>query len=273
MRVVLGKWGGTVDSLLMGARMSLVGLLAMALLSAALVGCSSNGGSAAFMEEGFPVEALRDCVKDASEALRIEERDAALAVRSPEEVRAALRLTEDYRNSLSHGSKGAECQKYIVLHDTEGEGDAASVVSWWDSNGQGVGAHFVVNKDGSIVQCVPMDAIAHHAGFGDAGHNAEYGVEDESRDDKIGTVPIGSWAPDYGMNSYSIGIEMVHVGGSGEYPEAQLDALDALVAYIDAYYGFESTIIDHKAWRTGNSDTSSEFAEYLANYQDHRTHS
>ena len=65
---------------------------------------------------------------------------------------------------------------------------------------------------------------------------------------------------------------MVHVGGSGDYPEAQLDALDGLIAYIDAYYGFESDIIDHKAWRTGNSDTSKEFAPYLAAYQDHRTH-
>ena len=64
---------------------------------------------------------------------------------------------------------------------------------------------------------------------------------------------------------------MVHVGGQG-YPEEQLEALDGLIAYIDAYYGFESTIIDHKAWRSGNSDTSPEFAGFLANYQDHRTH-
>ena len=74
------------------------------------------------------------------------------------------------------------------------------------------------------------------------------------------------------MNSYSVGIELVHVGGEGDYPTVQLQALDDLIAYIDAYYGFESVIIDHKAWRTGNSDTSLEFAEYLANYQDHRTH-
>ena len=170
-----------------------------------------------------------------------------------------------------HGDKGAEFQKYIVMHDTEGEGDGASVVSYWDGNGSGVAAHFVVNKDGSIVQCVPLDKITHHAGFGDAGHNAQYGVEDESRDDKVGTVPIGDWAPDYGMNSYSVGIEMVHVGGSGGYPEEQLAAVDALIAYIDVYYGFESQIIDHKAWRSGNSDTSPEFAQYLANLQDHRT--
>ena len=184
----------------------------------------------------------------------------------------ALDLTEDYRAEFSHGSKGAEHQKYIVLHDTEGEGSASSVISYWDSSNEGVAAHFVINKDGSIVQCVPMDKIAHHAGFGDTGHNAKYGVEDESRDDKIGTTSIGSWASDYGMNSHSIGIELVHIGGSGDYPEAQLKALDDLIAYIDAYYGFESEIIDHKAWRTGNSDTSAEFAIYFENYRHHRTH-
>ena len=189
-----------------------------------------------------------------------------------EAMRAALNITEDYRDSFIHGPKGSEYQKYIVLHDTEGDADGLSVVSYWDGNGQGVAAHFVVNTDGSIVQCVDMDTITHHAGFGDTGHNDLYGVPEDGRDDRVGTQPIGDWASDYGMNSYSIGIEMVHVGGSGYYPEEQLAAVDALIAYIDAYYGFESSIIDHKAWRSGNSDTSPEFAEYLANYQDHRTH-
>ena len=192
---------------------------------------------------------------------------------SAEELRLTLNLTEDYRSSFDHGDKSAAYQKYIMLHDTEGDSSPQSIVDWWDSNGNLVAAHFIVGKDGSIMQCVPLDRIAHHAGYGDAGHNASFGVEDESRDDKLGTTSIGSWAPDYGMNSYSVGIEMVHVGGgSDDYPEAQLEALDALIAYIDAYYGFESEIVDHKAWRTGNSDTSSEFATYLANYQSTRTH-
>ena len=171
-----------------------------------------------------------------------------------------------------HGDKPAEFQKYIVLHDTEGDGDAEGVINYWDGNDARVAAHFVVNKDGTIWQCVPLDKIAHHAGFGDAGHNEQYGVPEDGRDDLVGTQPIGDWAPDYGMNSWSVGIEMVHVGGEGDYPPEQLEALDALIAYIDAYYGFESQIIDHKAWRSGNSDTSEEFADCLANYQAHRTH-
>ena len=192
---------------------------------------------------------------------------------SPTELRAQLNITEDFRSSFIHGEKPAEFQKYIVFHDTEGDAVASNVIEWWDSNGKFVASHYVVNKDGSIVQCVPVDKIAHHAGYGDAGHNEQFGVTDESRDDKRGTEPIGDWAPDYGMNSYSVGIEMVHTGTSGEdYPEEQLRAVDGIIAYLDAYYGFESTIIDHNDWRTGNSDCSEEFQPYLRNLQETRTH-
>lgn len=188
-------------------------------------------------------------------------------------LKESLAITEDFREGFVHGTKPRDHQRYIVLHDTESDADAQSIIDWWDSNGNLVAAHFVVNKDGSIWQCAPLDAIVHHAGFGDTGHNDKYGTTDESYDDKRGTTPIGDWAADYGMNSYSIGIEMVHSSNTGAYPAAQLDAVDDLIAYIDAYYGFESEIIDHKAWRSGNSDTSAEFADHLAHYQAVRTHS
>ncbi len=233
-------------------------------------------------------EAARAAEEEAARAAEAEARAAEEAARGAEEaarlaevansgaadweLRAALNISEDYRASFNHGPKGAEFQKYIMLHDTESEASPESVVNYWDSAGARVAAHFIVGRDGHIVQCVPMDSIAHHAGFGDTGHNAAYGVEDESRDDRLGTTPIGSWASDYGMNSYSIGIEMVHVGGGSPYTEEQLAAVDALIAYIDAYYGFQSTIVDHKAWRPGNSDTSPEFAGHLANYQAYRRH-
>lgn len=191
---------------------------------------------------------------------------------SADELRESLGITEDYRTGFDHGEKGSAHQKYIVLHDTESDAPPSNIVNYWDNSGNFVAAHFVVGKDGGIVQCVPLDRIAHHAGFGDTGHNALYGTEDESRDDKRGSSPIGGWAADYGMNSYSVGIELVHVGGKGGYPAEQLQALDKLIAYIDAYYGFESKIIDHKAWRSGNSDMSPEFAAYLDNYQKTRTH-
>lgn len=250
---------------------------ALALCLGLLFGCSAEPVQPAASDDRLEVsdvasdEAAQE--GDASEAPDdVQSAETEPSAPSADTLRSELGIIEQYHDEFSHGDKSAPYQKYIMLHDTESDGDPASVVSYWAGNGNLVAAHFVVGKDGTIVQCVPLDQIAHHAGYGDAGHNALYGVEDESRDDMLGAVPIGSWAPDYGMNSHSIGIEMVHVGGSGDYPAAQLEALDKLIAYIDAYYGFESQIIDHKAWRTGNSDTSPEFAAYLANYQDHRTH-
>lgn len=244
--------------------------LALTVCIVCLVGCSEKDSNSADLEGAASVASTFS--EEPSDIAAPAEPVAEEANSSADEALAALNISFDFRESFVHGEKPAERQKYIVLHDTEGEGSASSVVNWWDSNGNLIAAHFVVNKDGSIVQCVPLDKIAHHAGFGDTGHNALFGTEDESHDDKKGTTPIGSWAADYGMNSYSVGIEMVHVGGSGSYPQAQLDALDSLIAYIDAYYGFESEIIDHKAWRSGNSDTSPEFANYLKSYQTIRRH-
>lgn len=231
----------------------LIAVLAGALLAFALVGCVSTPVSSSSESQSFEVS-------DHS------------SVSPVDEARAKLQLSEDYRDGFVHGDKPAEFQKYIMLHDTEGDDNATGVIDYWDGNGSGVASHFVINTDGTIVQCVPIDKIAHHAGFGNAGHNEQFGIEEDGRDDMVGTTPIGDWAPDYAMNAWSIGIEMVHVGGGEDYTPEQLEALDSLIAYIDAYYGSESQIVDHKEWREGNSDTSPEFAEYLANYKDHRTH-
>ena len=235
---------------------------------------STLEGSDATIEEGESPETPEDAAARQETAVVSSSTNAGTSANtSAETLRKELAITEDFRDSFIHGNKPISHQRYIVLHDTESDADAQSVIDWWDSNGNLVAAHFIVNKDGSIWQCAPLDAIVHHAGFGDTGHNEKYGTIDESYDDKRGTTPIGDWASDYGMNSYSIGIEMVHTGGEGPYPKAQLEAIDGLIAYLDAYYGFESEIIDHKAWRSGNSDTSEEFAEHLAHYQAYRTHS
>ena len=241
--------------------------------TASSIGSASAESASSASADSSAASASSEAAEPASEPSSDSSPEPAPAASgSADALRASLNISEDYRDRFDHGAKPAPYQKHIVLHDTEGEGSASGVVDYWDGNGKGVAAHFVVNKDGSIVQCVPLDRITHHAGYGDTGHNGDYGIVEDGRDDMVGSTPIGDWASDYGMNAWSVGIEMVHVGGSGDYPEEQLAALDNLIAYIDAYFGFQSAIIDHKAWRSGNSDTSPEFADYLANYQDHRTH-
>ena len=205
---------------LKGKRMRLFGILAAAALACTLAGCAAPQQQ----QPDHSQLKVNDAGVSSDEGSRGGEEatvSAEEAKPTASELRAKLDITEDYRSDFDHGEKGASCQKYIVLHDTEVDSSAASIVNSWESSGNKVAAQFIVNKDGSIVQCVPMDAIAHHAGYGDAGHNSEYGVPEDGRDDKKGTTKAPSKSiTDYGMNSYSIGIEIVHVGGRGAYPEA-----------------------------------------------------
>ncbi|MDO4889948.1 MAG: N-acetylmuramoyl-L-alanine amidase [Coriobacteriaceae bacterium] len=176
-----------------------------------------------------------------------------------------------------HGTKKAGQQRYIMLHDTESYAGPTNIVNGWKSdNGGTVAAHFVVGRDGKVVQTAKMSRILHHAGFGGPGnYDKKFGVGKNNGkgkgDDLKGQVWWSGYSS-YGMNSYSIGIEMCHVGGQN-YTAKQLKAVDRLIATIDqAYGGYGGKIIDHKTWRPSNSDCDSKFQKYLKNYQKYRKH-
>lgn len=96
----------------------------------------------------------------------------------------------------------------IVLHHTAG-GTLGGTVNWFKDTKSQVSSHFVVGKDGSIVQMVNQFERAWHAGASLDG----FGRKD--------------------VNSRSIGIEIVNVGdGKDPYTEPQLRALDNLVEVI-----------------------------------------
>lgn len=208
------------------------------------------------------------------------EYDSNPATPKAAELRASLNIQPAMFKTFIHGEKPAEYQKYIMLHDTEEELEPSGVVGLWlGRNKQQIATHFVVGRDGSVVQCVPLDKIAHHAGYGNNGSNEVFGVPEDGRDDGGKNKDPKSKMNDYGINAYSVGIEMCHVGTDGmgypvemDYPEAQLKAVDRLIAYIDAYYGTESEIVDHKEWTEGNPDCSAEFDQYMVNYKTTRTH-
>lgn len=172
---------------------------------------------------------------------------------------------EMMRDSFRHGPLPADKVRYVVLHDTESGTDDAEAIarSWGDGH---IASHFVVAKDGRVVQCVPIDQIAHHAGNADPGSNDRYGISPE-RDDEVGRTGSG----DYAMNAWSIGIEIVHEHDEGAYPEAQLEAVDRLIAAIDQAVGHRPDIIDHKAWAgSRKQDVSDDFP--LGAYQRDRRH-
>jgi N-acetylmuramoyl-L-alanine amidase len=54
--------------------------------------------------------------------------------------------------------------KILVMHFTYGA-SARSSANWFkDSSNPGSSAHIVIDRDGSVVQCVPFDTVAWHAG-------------------------------------------------------------------------------------------------------------
>lgn len=87
-----------------------------------------------------------------------------------------------------------------------------------------VSAHYVVFEDGRIVQCVPEDKRAWHAG-------------------------VSSWAGETDINSRSVGIEIVNPGhefGYREFPDEQMASVIPLVADIKERHGIgRGNVVGH----------------------------
>lgn len=77
-------------------------------------------------------------------------------------------------------------QRFIVIHYTAG-GAMRGTLDWFNNPESKVSAHFVIDRNGDVAQCVSLDSRAWHCG--------------ES-----------SWNGLKGMNQYSIGIELCNYG-------------------------------------------------------------
>jgi len=81
---------------------------------------------------------------------------------------------------------GTITPEIIVLHYTAG-GSLDGAVAWFQNPASSVSAHLVIGRDGSVVQCVPFNRRAWHAG-------------------------ASSYRGRPGVNGFSIGIELVNWG-------------------------------------------------------------
>lgn len=132
--------------------MRLIGILAAAALACTLAGCAApqqqpDHSQLKVNDAGVSSGTGSQSGEGAEEGVS----SAEEAKPTASELRAKLDITEDYRPDFNHGKKGASYQKYIVLHDTEVDSSAASIVNSWESSGNKVASQFIVNKDGSIV--------------------------------------------------------------------------------------------------------------------------
>lgn len=92
-----------------------------------------------------------------------------------------------FKASPNRGGRFAEGQPdTIVLHYTGGRSFESSA-DWLRNPESNVSAHIIIGRDGEILQMVPFDTIAWHAG-------------------------ISEWKGRTGLNGYSIGIELDNTG-------------------------------------------------------------
>jgi N-acetylmuramoyl-L-alanine amidase len=108
------------------------------------------------------------------------------------------------KNGLLSGSRWVKANasggamtspRFLVLHDTAGRCEKFNSVNWFASKQCGTSAHFVVELDGTITQMVPTNKRAYHAG-------------------------VSKWGGIVGLNSCSVGIEIVNPGKLDETGKA-----------------------------------------------------
>ncbi len=137
-------------------------------------------------------------------------------------------------------------RRFLAIHFTAG-GTGLSSIAWWRKLGNGVCAHFVIERDGTIYQCRPCNRTAGHAG------------SSKWKDPNTGITY-------HGLNSCSIGIELANGGDAfpqrfsdlpptiarhknggptkewETYPRAQLDACFALSKTLVERYNLDDVV-------------------------------
>jgi N-acetyl-anhydromuramyl-L-alanine amidase AmpD len=101
----------------------------------------------------------------------------------------------------------------IVLHHTASSADARAIARYFQTREAQVSAHYVVDRDGSIIRCVPDEMRAWHAG-------------------------PSHFAGENNVNDFSLGIEICNRGDSIEpYPAVQVAAVTRLIAHLTNRHG------------------------------------
>lgn len=118
---------------------------------------------------------------------------------------------------FTHGSSwvgsinfGMRRPNYVVIHHTAQDSLAQTIRTFHNARAS-VSSHYVIGRDGQVVQMVNDLFRAHHAG-------------------------ISKWGNDTDLNSSSIGIELDNNGTTDLWPPEQIDALLRLLGVLKERY-------------------------------------
>jgi len=117
----------------------------------------------------------------------------------------------EYKESPNQSLRKGPRIDMVVIHATASD-SFEGALAWMLNPKSQVSAHYLIGKDGKVVQLVKESKKAWHAGKSD-------------------------WKGDPDCNNFSIGIELVNKNdGLDEYPDIQIITLAKLVANIQGFF-------------------------------------
>lgn len=129
---------------------------------------------------------------------------------------------------------GIRKPNYVMIHHTA-QDSLAQTVKTFHSAKAGVSSHYIVGRDGKIVQMVNDLFRGHHAG-------------------------AGKWGNDTDLNSSSIGIELDNNGTTDPWTDAQINALIDLLRYLKEVYKIpQANFIGHMDYAPSRKNDPSRF--------------
>ena len=160
-------------------------------------------------------------------------------------------LVEDAAQHLIPGGAVMAIRRFLVIHHTAGATGQSSI-DFWRRLGNGVCAHIVIERDGTILQCRPFNRTAGHAGSSSwvdpqtgiryHGLNAcSIGIELANAGSSPGAL---QWAQRFPAHKF---INARHRDGGPErtwetYPAAQLAACQTLAQALVSHYNLDDLI-------------------------------
>lgn len=129
---------------------------------------------------------------------------------------------------------GMRRPNYVMIHHTA-QNSTEHTVRTFHNERVDVSSHYVIGRDGKVIQMVNDYYRAHHAG-------------------------AGKWGNDTDLNSSSIGIELDNNGTTDLWPDVQIDALIQLLTYLkEAYKIPQANFIGHMDYAPARKNDPSRF--------------
>ena len=129
---------------------------------------------------------------------------------------------------------GIRKPNFVVIHHTA-QDSLAQTIKTFTLTRTAVSSHYVVSRDGKVVQMVNDYLRAQHAG-------------------------AGKWGNETDMNSASIGIEMDNNGTTDQWTDVQINSLCALLATLKKKYNIPTAnFIGHSDWAPGRKNDPKNF--------------